>query len=67
MMTLDIYAHLWPEHHDEATCHICELVFGSKTVAVKETARGEKPQAVENDGGPGRTRTCDQGIMSPQL
>jgi len=67
MMTLDTYAHLWPENHDEATCHIGELVFGSKTVAVTETARGVKPQAVDKNGGPGRTRTCDLGIMSPQL
>ena len=55
------------ESHDEATRHIGELVFGNKTVAVKETARGKKPQAVDKNGGPGRTRTCDQGIMSPQL
>ena len=46
------------------------LVFGasgSKAVAVDEFELADDAQAIVCNGGPGRTRTFDQGIMSPLL
>jgi hypothetical protein len=44
-----------------------EQALSSKTVANEDAADYEVPQVVGMFGGSGRTRTFDQGIMSPLL
>jgi integrase len=69
--TMDVYGHLMPGGGGEVADRLGALVFrpsGSRTVAVDELALAgegqDDTQAVVSIGGPGRTRTYDQGIMS---
>ncbi len=66
-ITMDVYGHLMDETDNEAAEHIADLVFGSKVVARKKKGLRRETQVLESYGGPGRTRTYDQRIMSPRL
>ena len=73
-VTMDVYGHLMPGGGDEVADRLGALVFrgsGSRTVAVDELELASEglddTQAIVSIGGPGRTRTYDQGIMSPLL
>ena len=73
-VTMDVYGHLMPGGGGEVADRLGALVFrpsGSKTVALDELELASEglneTQAIVFIGGPGRTRTFDQGIMSPLL
>ena len=69
-VTMDVYGHLMPGGGDEVADRLGALVFGaggSKTVAVDKLDLADDAQPIVFNGGPGRTRTFDQGIMSPLL
>jgi hypothetical protein len=70
-VTMDVYGHLMPGGGDEVADRLGALVFsasGSRTVALDELELAgeglDDTQAIVSIGGPGRTRTYDQGIMS---
>jgi len=69
-VTMDVYGHLMPGGGDAVADRLGALVFrpsGSRTVAVDELELADDAQVIVFNGGPGRTRTFDQGIMSPLL
>jgi len=69
-VTMDVYGHLMPGAGDEVADRLGALVFrpsGSKTVAVDELELADDAQAIVFNGGPCRSRTCDQRIKSPLL
>jgi integrase len=69
----DTYGHHHPDHLRGAANAIGTHSAPSKNVGlvvslVDEKAKRTKPgQALENTGGPGRTRTCNQTVMSGRL
>ena len=69
-VTMDVYGHLMPGGGDEVADRLGALVFrpsGSRTVAVDEVELADDAQAIVFNGGPCRSRTCDQRIKSPLL
>ena len=69
-VTMDVYGHLMPGGGDAVADRLGALVFrpsGSRTVAVDELELADDAQAIVFNGGPCRSRTCDQRIKSPLL
>jgi integrase len=68
-VTMDVYGHLMPGGGGEVADRLGALVFrpsGSRTVAVDEPELAgegqDDAQVIVSNGGPGRTRTYDQGL-----
>jgi integrase len=65
-VTVDIYGHMLEGSNRDAIARL-EQALGSKTVAEEHERPDEISQVLVMSGGSGRTRTFDQGIMSPLL
>src|SRR4029434_3546284 len=68
----DTYGHHHPAHLRGAADAIASRTPQKKVALVvalgeKKAKRGGAPQVPENTGGPGRTRTCNQTVMSGRL
>ena len=71
--TTSIYAPYEPEFLRDAVAAIEDVMGEINTEGLvcvsfacrdEETAQATQPQAIEKIGGPGRTRTCDNTVMS---
>jgi integrase len=68
----DVYGHHHPDHFDEAVAAITKRpgqVRQSLVISLEEERAKRTPthQTIEMIGGPGRTRTCNQTVMSGRL
>jgi integrase len=64
-----VYGHHHPAYLGEAATALSSRKPESLVVslAAERTLRAKKTKAIENTGGPGRTRTCNQTVMSGRL
>ena len=75
-VTMDVYGHLMQTTNRQAADKLALLALGekrlsdsvsSKVVATNEALNEENSQVIEMNGGPCRSRTCDQLVKSQLL